>query len=175
MKNSKFLARQALVAAIYTGLSLLLAPISFSGAQIRVSEALTILPVFGPSYIIGVTLGCFLTNLIGFFMGVNILGSVDVIFGTLATFSAAILTYSLRKIKFESLPVLAVIPPIIINAVVIGAELSFLIAGSFNFLVFIPQAALVGFGQLLSCFGLGLFLVNIISKNKTLLEIFSEN
>ncbi len=170
MKSNQ-LIRQALIAAIYTALSLGLAPLSFGSVQFRISEALTLLPVFHPSYIIGVTLGCFITNLLGFFMGANILGSLDIVFGTSATLIAAILTYYLRNIKFKNLPVVSAIPPILVNAIVIGAELTFLIAGGFNISVFGLQALLVGLGQLGSCLILGLILVNLIEKNKKLKEI----
>ncbi len=173
MKTKKIVT-QALIAAIYTALSLGLAPLSFGSVQFRISEALTLLPIFSPSYIIGVTLGCFLTNLLGFFMGVNILGSLDIVFGTAATLIAAILTYYFRNIKFKGLPVLSAIPPIIINAVVIGLELTVLIAGGFDFAVFSFQALCVGAGQLGSCLILGLILVKIIEENPKLKEIISK-
>ncbi len=171
--NSKKLVKQALIAAIYTALSLGLAPLSFGTVQFRISEALTLLPVFSPSYIIGVTLGCFLTNLLGFFMGVNILGSLDIIFGTSATLIAAVLTYYLRNLKIKGLPVLSAVPPILVNAFIIGGELTFLIAGGFDFTVFTLQAISVGAGQVGSCLVLGLLLVNLIEKNQKLKEIIT--
>ncbi len=171
--KSKKLVKQALIAAIYTALSLGLAPLSFGAVQLRISEALTILPIFNPSYIIGVTLGCFLTNLLGFFMGVNILGSLDIFFGTGATLIAAVLTYYLRNVKFKGLPVLSTIPPIIVNAIVVGGELTFLIANGFNLAVFSLQALLVGAGQFGSCLILGLLLYKLIEKNPKLKEIIS--
>ena len=80
------LARCGLVAAIYVVLCLALQPLSYGAVQVRVAEALCLLPVFGTEYILGVVLGCFLANLLGSTI-------VDVIFGTLATLLACLVTY----------------------------------------------------------------------------------
>ena len=72
------MVRCAVVAAIYVALCLGLAPFSYGAVQVRVAEALCLLPIFGPEYILGVTLGCALANLLGSTM-------IDVVFGTLAT------------------------------------------------------------------------------------------
>src|SRR5699024_1658369 len=80
------LARCAVVAALYVALCLGLAPFSYGAVQVRVAEALCLLPLFGPEYILGVTLGCALANLLGSTM-------IDVVFGTLATFLACLCTY----------------------------------------------------------------------------------
>ncbi|MEG2287896.1 MAG: QueT transporter family protein, partial [Ruthenibacterium sp.] len=78
--NTKKLVRCALIAALYAAVSLALTPIPYGMMQARVSEALTLLPVLTPDAIAGVTLGCFLTNLVGVFTGANILGVLDLIF-----------------------------------------------------------------------------------------------
>ena len=59
------LARCGVVAAIYVVLCLALQPFSYGAVQVRVAEALCLLPVFGVEYIAGVVLGCFLANLLG--------------------------------------------------------------------------------------------------------------
>lgn len=123
--------KMSLIAAIYTILSIFLSALSFGPIQIRIAESLTLLCVFSKKNIYAVSFGCFLTNLIGVFIGANILGPLDVIVGTLATFIAGYLTYFLRNIKLFSLPILAGIPPIIINGIFIGAELSFVTNVSF--------------------------------------------
>ena len=102
-----FITRSALVAAIYFALATALQPISFGPVQFRLSEALVLLPVFMPESIIGVTLGCFLSN---FFYSTM----YDVIFGTIATAVAAVLTYLLRRTKF-----LYVLPPLLLNALLV--------------------------------------------------------
>lgn len=169
--KSANISKQAMIAAIYTVVSVCLSAITYGPVQIRISEALTLLPVFGLNNVWGVTIGCFLTNLIGFFTGANILGSLDIVFGTMATFMAALSTYFLRNIRIKKLPVLSAVPPILFNAVVVGWELCVLISGGFNIAVFTAQAVSVAIGQLISCGVLGLVLVNIIEKNSTLEEL----
>lgn len=162
----------AMIAAIYATISLALAPISFGAVQFRISEAMTMLPVFDPITILGVTLGCLVTNLVGFMTGANILGWLDIIFGTAATLIAAVLTWLLRDIRFKGLPVLAAIPPVLTNAVIIGLELCYLIAGEFNWPVFLANAVSVGAGQVVSCFVLGLPLVWFLQRNGLYKKLF---
>ena len=90
------LVRCGVVAAIYVVLCLALQPLSYGAVQVRVAEALSLLPVFGTEYILGVVLGCFLANLLGSTI-------VDVIFGTLATLLACLVTYKLRNVRFKGL------------------------------------------------------------------------
>ncbi len=175
MKNTKVISRQAMIAAIYAVLSLVLSAISFGPVQVRISEGLTLLPVFAFSNVWGVTIGCFITNLVGFFTGANILGALDIFFGTLATFVAAILSYIFRNVRFKNLPILSVIPPILVNAIVIGMELCLLINnGEFSAVVFGAQALSVGIGQLLSCGIIGLIIVKTVDSNKKLKDFLSE-
>ena len=173
-RKSSNISKQAMIAAIYTVVSVCLSAITYGPVQIRISEALTLLPLFAFGNVWGVTIGCFLTNVIGFFTGANILGSLDIVFGTLATFFAALATYLLRNIKVKGLPILAVLPPIVFNAIVIGWELCVLINGGFNPVVFIAQAASVAAGQIISCGVIGLFMVKTIEKNVTLKEYVSK-
>ena len=91
------LVRCGVVAAIYVVLCMALQPLSYGAVQVRVAEALCLLPVFGAEYIAGVVLGCFLANLLGSTI-------VDVIFGTLATLLACLVTYKLRNVRFKGLP-----------------------------------------------------------------------
>jgi len=103
------LAVSAAVAAVYAVLTYALAPISYGAVQFRVAEAMTLLPILMPEAIPGLFVGCLLANLLG-----NV-GLLDVIFGSLATLVAAILTYRLRKNRY-----VAALPPIVINAIVVG-------------------------------------------------------
>lgn len=100
------IVRGAIIAALYAGLTILLQPLSYGPMQFRVSEALTILPLFFIEAIPGLTVGCFIANAYMF-------GPIDMVIGSLATLLAAILTRYSRKIW------LGVIPPIVINAFVI--------------------------------------------------------
>lgn len=89
--GTKRLAQGAVIAALYVALTLIFAPISFGAVQLRVSEALTILPLFTPAAIPGLFVGCVLANLIA--------GAVvwDVVFGSLATLIGAAVGYALRR------------------------------------------------------------------------------
>ena len=104
-KRVKYITQSAMIAAIYVVLTLFISAFNLaSGAiQIRISEALTVLPAFTPAAIPGLFIGCFISNLIS---GGLIL---DVIFGSLATLIGACGTYLLRKWKW-AVP----IPPILI-------------------------------------------------------------
>lgn len=166
MKKTKTrtIVRCALIASLYTAVSLVLAPIAFGAVQARVSEAFTLLPVLVPDAVVGVTLGCFLTNLVGVFTGANVLGALDIVFGTAATLTAALCTRRLAHVRLRGLPVAAAVPPVLINAVVVGAELAWAF-GPRTFAGFLLQAGGVALGQLFSCFALGLPLVRIIEKN----------
>ncbi len=158
------LSRCSVMAALYAAVSIALLPISFGAVQMRAAEALTILPVFTPYGVISVTLGCLITNAYGVAAGANILGAADILFGTAATYTAAVMTRSLRSIRIKGLPVLATLPPVAVNAVVIGAELTFAETNSiFHPLLWINMAQ-VAAGQFLSCTVLGLILFFALKK-----------
>ena len=165
MKKTKTrtIVRCALIASLYTAVSLVLAP----------SEAFTLLPVLVPDAVVGVTLGCFLTNLVGVFTGANVLGALDIVFGTAATLTAALCTRRLARVRLRGLPVAAAVPPVLINAVVVGAELAWAL-GRRTFAGFLLQAGGVALGQLFSCFALGLPLVRIIEKTPALRAWFRD-
>ena len=140
------LVRCGLVAALYVVLCLALQPLSYGAVQVRVAEALCLLPVFGTEYILGVVLGCFLANLLGSTI-------VDVIFGTLATLLACLVTYRLRNIE------IAVMFPDPSSSAPI-------------WLACITNGISVGIGELISCTVLGVLLVKIIESNTALSQIF---
>jgi uncharacterized membrane protein len=113
-KNTLFITEAAVIAAIYTVLVMIFQLSSFGPVQFRIAEALTVLPYFTPAAIPGVTLGCFLSAVLS---GADVL---DMIFGTLATLIAALLSYRFRHNKY-----LVPIPPIVVNALVIPWVLRF--------------------------------------------------
>lgn len=155
----------AMVAAVYAAASLAIPALSFGTIQMRIGEALTLLPVLFPESILGVAIGCAITNAIGFMTGANILGVIDIPVGTIATILAALLTYKFRNVRWFDLPILSALMPVIFNALFIGAELGFLLSdGGFQMSVFIPQALSVGFGELIACFVLGLPLIKALEK-----------
>ena len=125
--NIKTFTKVAMIAAVYTVISLVLAPFSFGNIQVRIAEALTLLPLIYAPSIWGVTLGCFLTNLIGVLMGVNPTGVLDTVIGTSATLLAALCTYKLRDVKFRDIPVWSILMPVLFNMVFVGIELGFIL------------------------------------------------
>lgn len=160
----------ALIAALYSTVSLALAPFSFGNIQVRIAEGLTLLPLLSPLPILGLTLGCFITNFIGVVMGVNILGMMDVFIGTLATLLAAILTYYFRNIKIKGFPLLSTLMPIVINAIIIGAELAYVFAPKFTFTYFMIFALEVGIGQTIAVYLVGLPILNALKKRNISLD-----
>ena len=76
-KNVAFMTQAAMIAAIYVVLTYVFAPFSFGEVQIRIAEALTILPVFTPAAIPGLFVGCIVGNILG--------GAIlpDIIFGSI--------------------------------------------------------------------------------------------
>ena len=176
MKNKKLniLVQNGLVAAIYAVLSLILAPISFGSVQCRISEALTLLPVLAPNTVWGVALGCAITNLVGASTGANFLGIADVFIGTAATLVATLLTAKLRHIRWKGLPILASLPPVLINAFVIGAEWCYVTTGGLPTIPYLTYSAFVGIGQLVSCCILGIPMVYYMEK-AGLTRLFQQN
>ena len=160
------LVRCGVVAAIYVVLCMALQPLSYGAVQVRVAEALCLLPVFGAEYIAGVVLGCFLANLLG-----------STIVGTLATLLACLVTYKLRNIRFKGLAVAASLPPVLFNAVIIGIEIAVMFPDPTSsapiWLACITNGISVGIGELISCTVLGVLLVKIIESSKALRKIFA--
>ena len=172
MKNLSVrrLVRCAVIAAVYVVVCLVLAPFSYGAVQVRVAEALCLLPVFGAEYIFGVVLGCFLANLLGSTI-------VDVIFGTLATLLACLVTYKLRNIRFKGLALAASLPPVLFNAVIIGIEIAVMFPDPTSsapiWLACITNGISVGIGELISCTVLGVVLVKLIESNAALRKVFA--
>lgn len=154
-KNINFLTQAAMIAAIYVVLTYVFAPFSFGEVQVRIAEALTILPVFTPAAIPGLFVGCLIGNILG--------GAIlpDIIFGSLATLIGAFFTYQLRdKNKF-----LAPLPPIAANTIVVP----FVLRYGYGVALPIPFMMLtVGIGELLSCGVLGMVLYFALRKYKNI-------
>lgn len=152
--TTRSLAAAGIVAALYTALTLIFAPISFAQIQFRISEALTLLPVISPASVPGLYIGCLIANFIT--------GQPwqDVIFGSLATLLAAILTRRFRENIW-----LAALMPVLINALVIGAML-WLVYGLHPYISFLT----VGAGQAAVCYLLGVPMVKLLKKRGITLE-----
>lgn len=145
-----YIAQAAVIAAIYTVLTMIAAGFDLaSGAiQVRFSEALTILPFFTPAAVPGLTLGCLISNI------VTGCALPDIIFGTLATFIGAIGSYALRRNRF-----LCSVPPVVSNALIIPFVLSY----AYHIPGGIPYFMLtVGAGEVISCMLLGQLLLSAL-------------
>ena len=160
MKNKKllFITHAAVIAALYVVFTLVAASFNLASyeVQMRLSEALCILPAFTPAAIPGLFIGCLISNLIA---GT---GPWDVIFGSLATLVGAVGTYLLRKIALRGkLGFVAAIPPILSNAIIIPFVLYFTIDVKLS----IPMLILtVGLGELIACGIIGTPLFYVIKK-----------
>jgi len=150
MNHSKSLARGAMIAALYAAITLLLAPISYGEVQIRLSEALTLLPVLLPEAVPALAVGCLLANILG---GCTIL---DIVFGTLATLLAAVCTRRLRHhIRAASMM------PVLFNGIIVGAVVHFGYAPAIP----LPLCMLfVAAGEAVSCMLLGPLLLRMLSR-----------
>ncbi len=161
-----FLTRAAIIAALYAAVTLVIYPFSFGSLQVRISEALTILPFYMPEAVPGLFVGCLISNL--FSPNIVIL---DVIFGSIATLIAAVLTYYCRRLGKKG-RWLAPFPPVIANAIIIGLVIAWTMTsageGSF-YTLFLYNFCTVGIGQLIACYGLGIpfsFLIEKIQNKK---------
>lgn len=157
-KNVFYICQAAMIAALYVVLTYISNAFGMANGniQVRLSEALTILPYFTPAAIPGLTIGCLLSN----WLTECVL--LDIIFGTVATLIGALLTYALRRNQW-----LAPIPPIAANTIIVPWVLRF----AYGMELPIPLMMLtVGIGEVISCGVLGMAL--LLSLNKFGKNIF---
>lgn len=154
MKKSTTLTYGALIASIYVILTLLsqMAGLASGPIQIRISEALCILPLFTPAAIPGLFAGCIISDLI------TGCAPWDVIFGSLATLLGALGTYGLRKFNYVSL-----LPPIIANTLILPFILSMVYSFDGSLIYF---AVTIFAGEFISVGILGTFLRKSLEKYK---------
>lgn len=153
---TKLLAQAAIIAALYAALTVMIMPASYGIMQLRVSEALTILPIFTPAAIPGLFIGCIVANL------VSPVGLIDVVIGSAATLIAAVLTYKLRDNK-----IVALLPPVLANAVLVGFELYKFYNVGFS----LPACMFwVGLGEAAAVYVLGFPLSLFLEKYKKIFE-----
>lgn len=168
-KTSKvrFLALSAVIAALYAVLTYAAAAmnLAFGAVQFRFSEALTVLPAFTPAAIPGLPSAPHLEPC-------KSARVVDWVFGTLATLLAGIFSYLVRNIRWKEIPVLAPLPPVIFNALIVGFEVACLADngtfafGNLSLAGFIAGAVSVGIGELIVCYVLGVPLMMALRRTK---------
>lgn len=153
-KQSKFITQGAMTAALYILLTMLAHTVGMDSGviQLRLSEALCVLPIFMPASVTGLFVGCLLSNILA--------GGIiwDVIFGSVATLIGAVGTYLFRRF-----PPAAIASPIIANTLIVPFVLSY----AYGFEGGVPYFMLtVGTGELLSCGILGTLLYFALKKHK---------
>jgi len=153
------MAEAGIIAALYFAITVAVAPVAYGPLQIRISEALCVLPFFTPAAVPGLFVGCVLANLFSPF------GIYDIVFGSLATLVAALITYRI-KVKW-----LLPLPTVVVNALIIGAELTLLATlPQFSTMltptVFGLSALYVGVGEAIACYALGMPLFFLLNKHK---------
>lgn len=127
--KSNYLARVGVIAAVYAACTLIallfLGSLAWGPIQFRVSEALCALALFTPAAIPGLTLGCVIANVMNIVIsGTGMLGMLDVVFGSLATFAGALFTWKMRRH-----PLVALAGPVLANALIVPAYLPLLLQG----------------------------------------------
>ena len=156
--NTRQITTAALIGGIYVALSYFgnIFGLTYGPVQCRFSEALTVLPFLNPLATWGLFVGCVLSNILSPY------GLLDLIFGSLATLLAGLLTARCRS-KW-----LAPLPPVICNGILVGGLISYQEVGftaAFGG-TFLFNAASVALGELLACYVLGLPLLTLMDKAK---------
>ena len=142
----------AIVGALYAAVTILTAPFSYNLVQFRMSEALVVLCAFAPELGIGITIGCFIANVF------STVTALDMIVGTFATGLACLWTIRCRKNWFIPLP------NVLVNAVVVGGMLAFILFPDNLMMGFALAFIQVGFGEAVVMYGLGLPLLLFARK-----------
>ena len=167
-KRTLYLVRGAVIAALYAVLTLVMWQFSSLQIQVRLSEALCILPLFTNAAVPGLYIGCLIANLIA--------GNVpDAVFGALATLVAAVSTYSIgRRSKGALRLVLAPLPAVIFNAIAVPLVLYYgygFTTFEFGAEVFSGAGPVLGLtalsvfiGQAIACYGVGIPLYLALEK-----------
>lgn len=160
-KMIRFVVLNGLIAGLYVVFTLPFANIAYGPIQFRLAEVLTVFPAFSALTIPGVTIGCFIANLIN----PNNLGPVDIIGGTFATLIAGYFSWLIGKKKKP----LGIIPPIVFNGLIVGGYLPFLLVDEGSTVtaqaVGISMLSVAGSEAVLLVV-LGLPLIAVISKTK---------
>ncbi len=148
MKKTRFITEAAIIAALYAVLTII-NPLSWGQVQVRISEALTVLPFFTPAAIPGLFVGAMVSNIFGGY------GFIDIIFGGLATLLAAFVSWKMPK------KLLVPLPPVIINAIYVAVMLK--ITSGLPLLV---TMGFVAIGEAVACYVLGYPLLLLLDKQK---------
>lgn len=170
-KKTKYIVHGAIIAALYAVLTMALWEFSSLAIQVRLSEALCVLPLFTPAAVPGLFIGCLISNLLS--------GTwIDVVFGSLATLIAAILTYVIgKKCRLaisgqlsRQRKCLAPLPAVVVNAIIIPLVLyyGYGITAMGNAVTTIGVLALLALsiliGQAIACYLIGMPLMHVFER-----------
>lgn len=164
--TTRCIAIAAVFGAAYAALTMALAPISYGPVQMRVSEVLCVLPFFMPCATWGLFLGCAVSNLL------SAAGVWDVVFGSIATLGACLCIQALgqrgKNASNRFSVVLAVLMPVVWNAVIVGGMLAWTLTDlkfpqiGTTFWIFAGEVAL---GELIVMFVLGIPLIKLLERS----------
>lgn len=152
--KTQSVARVGVIAAAYAACTLVsilfLGSLAWGPVQFRISEALCVLALFLPEAVPGLTLGCVIANLANIVLsGAGMLGMLDVVFGSLATFLGALFTWKMRR-----RPLLALAGPVLANALIVPAYLPLILQGIGFYTIPFTSISLDGAWGLMYLFGL---------------------
>lgn len=166
-KSTLFITQAAVIAALYVALTYAsnALGLAYNAVQFRLSEILTILPVFTPAAIPGLAIGCIIANLSSPF------GIVDIVCGSLATLLAAFTSYALRNVTIKDLPVFASLPPVLFNGLIVGLEIWYL--GDKTLSLFVISALEVMAGEAVMCILIGVPFMAAVKKTKVFSKLSS--
>ena len=166
-KSTLFITQAAVIAALYVALTYAsnALGLAYNAVQFRLSEILTILPVFTPAAIPGLAIGCIIANLSSPF------GIIDIVCGSLATLLAAFTSYSLRNVTLKGLPVFATLPPVLFNGLIVGLEIWYL--GDKTLSLFVISALEVMAGEAVMCIIAGIPFMAAVKKTKVFTKLSS--
>lgn len=158
IKPIRLLCDNAIVAAIYVALTFACYPISFLGIQIRFAEALVLLCFFRRDFALGLTIGCLLSNIASPMVG------WDMLFGTLATLVSVVAVSFMKQLFIASLI------PVIVNGLVVGAELYLILECPFW-----VSVGTVALGEFIAVSIFGYILFILLGRNQAFLKLILAN
>lgn len=172
------ITRAGIIAAIYAAATLvtlfLLQGLAWGPVQLRLSEALTAVAVLTSSAVPGLTVGCIIANLCALAInGTGTLGLLDVVFGSLATLVGALWCRKFRK-RWK----IALLGPVLSNALIVSAYLPLICQGmgfytipftnisldGYYLLMYLFGAVFTGLGEAIVVYGLGWPFVKALEK-----------
>ena len=179
-KKTTYVAQAGMIAAVYAAATLIaliaLQGLAWGPVQFRISEAVCVLAVLTPAAVPGLTIGCIIANLMALAInGTGALGMLDVVFGSLATFLGALWCWKMR-----ARPKLALLGPVIANALIVPAYLPILLQGLGYYTIPFTSIALdglylpmylfgvvaTGLGEALVMYVLGLPLLSALKRKE---------